>query len=89
MRRRDFIAGVGGVALSPLVARAQQSSRIRRIGALMTGDEGDQAGQSFRTAFEQGLQKLGWTDGSNVGIDYRWGAVRDVVGIGVARSPII
>ena len=75
MRRRDFIAGLGGAAMArPLAARAQQPNRMRRIGALTGGIESDQVWQSFRTAFEQALQKLGWTDGRNVWIDYRFGA---------------
>jgi putative ABC transport system substrate-binding protein len=72
MRRREFIAGLGGAAAWPVVARAQQA---RRIGVLMPGTESDQDGQSRVTAFQQGLAKLGWTDARNVQIDYRWGAL--------------
>ena len=72
MKRREFIALLGGAAAAwPLVARAQQS--VRRIGVLFPGAADDQGGQARLTAFLQGLQSLGWTDGRNVRIEYRWG----------------
>jgi putative tryptophan/tyrosine transport system substrate-binding protein len=77
MKRREFIAGLGAAAL-PLAARAQLNDRVRRIGVLMIGDESDPVTQSFIGAFEQGLQKLGWTNGRNVRIEYRWSAAGDV-----------
>ena len=82
MRRRDFIAGLGGAAAVgraawPLTARAQQPSRIRRIGMLMQGDESDAVEGSYRAVFVQGLQRLGWSDGANVRIDYRWAGAGD------------
>jgi putative ABC transport system substrate-binding protein len=74
MRRRDFITLLGGAAVAwPLTARAQQQAgKIRRIGVLMGFPEGDQHGQAFVAALRQGLQSLGWIEGSNVRIDYRW-----------------
>ena len=73
MRRRDFIKFISGVAASwPLVARAQQPERIRRIGSL-TGIADDPIMQPRLAAFLQALQQLGWTDGDNVRVDYRWG----------------
>jgi putative ABC transport system substrate-binding protein len=73
MRRREFVTLVGGAAvLWPLAVRAQQPDRMRRIGAL-AGIEDDAEGQARFTAFQQGLQQLGWTDGGNVRIDYRFG----------------
>jgi ABC-type uncharacterized transport system substrate-binding protein len=57
------------------VARAQQTERMRRIGVLMAYGESDADGQADVEAFRQGLQKLGWTDGRNLRIDYRWAAV--------------
>jgi len=72
MRRRDFIAGLGGAVAWPLVARAQQPNRVRRIGVLTAGDEDDKASKAFRSGFTQGLEALGWTDGRNVRIDFRW-----------------
>ena len=75
MRRREFITLIGGAAAGwPLAARAQQRERMRRIGVLMTLAADDPEGQARLTAFVQGLQELGWTDGRNVQIDYRWPA---------------
>jgi len=74
MKRRDFIALLGGAAASwPLAARAQQSERLRRIGVLVSAVEGDPRGLEYVTAFAQGLAELGWTVGRNVRIEYRWG----------------
>ena len=74
MRRREFIAALGGAAAWPVVARAQQPDRMRRIGALMNRTAGDPEASSFVGAFAQGLAELGWTIGRNVRIEYRWGA---------------
>jgi putative ABC transport system substrate-binding protein len=79
MRRRAFISLLGGAAaapamLWPLAARAQQPDRTRRIGVLMSLTADDPEGQVRLTAFLQGLQQLGWTDGRNLRIDSRWGA---------------
>jgi len=76
MRRREFIAGLGGVAAAwPLVARAQQGERMRRIAVLPGGwDTDDLRSQPNISAFLQALQQLGWADGRNVKIDYRWPA---------------
>jgi putative ABC transport system substrate-binding protein len=75
MRRREFITLLAGAAAAwPLAARAQPRERMRRIGVLMTLAADDPEGQARLTAFVQGLQELGWTDGRNVQIDYRWPA---------------
>ena len=74
MRRREFISLLGGAAAWPLAARAQQPDRMRRIGGLISLAENDPEGQARIAAFLRGLQQLGWTDGRNVHIDYRWGA---------------
>jgi putative ABC transport system substrate-binding protein len=73
MKRREFI-GFAGIAVAswPLAARAQQPQQTRRIGVLMGWDERDQEAQSNLAAFVQELQRLGWTDGRNMRIDYRW-----------------
>jgi putative tryptophan/tyrosine transport system substrate-binding protein len=66
MKRREFIAGLGSVAAWPLVTRALQADRIRRIGVLMPTDENDPALKTYVSAFTQALADLGWTDGRNV-----------------------
>jgi putative tryptophan/tyrosine transport system substrate-binding protein len=72
MKRREFIAGLGSAAAWPLAARAQQSGRVRRIGALISLPADDPEQLARGTAFEQGLQESGWTVGRNVQIDYRF-----------------
>ena len=73
MQRREFIMLLGGAAAAwPLAARAQQPQQIRRIGVLMGWNETDREAQSNLAAFVQALQQLGWTDGRNMRIDYRW-----------------
>jgi putative ABC transport system substrate-binding protein len=72
LRRREFIAGLGGAAAWPLAARAQQGGRVRRIGVLIGGDETDPVRKTYVSAFTQALVDLGWTDGRNVQIDLRW-----------------
>jgi putative ABC transport system substrate-binding protein len=71
MRRREFIAGLGSTAAWPVVARAQQGDRVRRIGLLHPGDEN--VSKSNVSAFTQALAEFGWTDGRNVRMDLRWG----------------
>jgi putative ABC transport system substrate-binding protein len=72
IQRREFITLLGGAAAWPLAARAQQPSGMRRIGVLMGWDERDREAQSNLAAFVQELGQLGWTDGRNMRIDYRW-----------------
>jgi putative ABC transport system substrate-binding protein len=73
IRRREFIFTLGGAAAAwPLAARAQQGERVRRIGVCMNLAADDPEGQARLTAFAQGLQQLGWTDGRNARIEYRW-----------------
>ena len=73
MKRREFITLVGGVAAAwPLVAIAQES--MRRVGVLLVYPESDPDGQTRLRLFRQGLQELGWIEGRNIRIDYRWGA---------------
>src|SRR5262249_45150785 len=75
IRRRKFLAVLGGAAAWPLAARAQQGERMQRIGVLMAYAENDREYQSHLAAFREELQKLGWTEGRNVQIDYRWAAL--------------
>jgi putative ABC transport system substrate-binding protein len=75
MKRREFITLFGGaVAAWPLAAHAQQTERMRRIGVLMNVAADDPEAQARNVAFLQGLHELGWTDGRDVRIDYRWAA---------------
>jgi putative ABC transport system substrate-binding protein len=73
MKRRAFITLLGGAAAWPLAARAQQPpERMRRIGVLMNLAANDPEAPRRLTAFVQGLNQLGWTEGRNVRIDTRW-----------------
>jgi ABC-type uncharacterized transport system substrate-binding protein len=75
MQRREFITLLGGaVAAWPLAARAQQGERMRRIGVLTSATADDTEFQAWVGAFRQALQELGWTDGRNIHIDYRYTA---------------
>ena len=76
MRRREFITLLCGAAVWPLAARARQPERIRRIGSL-AGTADDPIMQPRLAAFLQALKQLGWTDGDNIRIDYRWGGGDD------------
>ena len=73
MRRREFIAAVGGIAVWPPAARAQQPERVRRIGVLVTLAADDTRARSFVAAFVDALQNLGWVDGRNARVETRWG----------------
>jgi putative ABC transport system substrate-binding protein len=72
--RRKFIGLVGGAAVWPRAARAQQGDRVRRIGVLMNLSESDPSGSKVIGQFRQGLQQSGWAEGRNLLIDIRWGA---------------
>ena len=73
MRRRDFITLLGvATAAWPLSAHAQHPDRIRRIGVLMSFAANDPEAQRRVAAFEKGLRELGWVDGRNVRLEYRW-----------------
>jgi putative ABC transport system substrate-binding protein len=72
IRRREFIATLGGAAVWPVAARAQQGDRVRRIGVLVWGDENDPEQKRRLSAFTQALSDLGWTDRRNVRMDLRW-----------------
>jgi putative ABC transport system substrate-binding protein len=71
LRRRDFVASLGGAAAWPIAVRAQQNDRMRRVAVLMGyGDDPD--AKAMLSAFTQGLRELGWTEGRNLRIDIRW-----------------
>jgi ABC-type uncharacterized transport system substrate-binding protein len=79
--RRQFITLLGGAAAWPLAARAQQPDRMRRIGMLMNRVADDPEAQARLKAFVQGLQQLGWAEGRNVRMDFRY-----FVGVGGLMS---
>jgi putative tryptophan/tyrosine transport system substrate-binding protein len=73
LRRREFIAGLCGAAVaSPGAGLAQAPSRLRRVGVLMHLPENSPEGQARIAAFRGGFERLGWSEGRNVQIDYRW-----------------
>jgi putative tryptophan/tyrosine transport system substrate-binding protein len=75
MRRREFLGAIGGAAaIWPLRASAEQPERMRRIGVLMTVGEKDPEGQARLDALRQGLNQLGWVEGKNLAVEYRWAA---------------
>jgi len=74
MRRREFIALIGGATAAwPLAARTQQREGMRRVGVLTPFPADDAEGQARLTAFALTLQQAGWTLGQNLRLDYRWG----------------
>jgi putative ABC transport system substrate-binding protein len=88
LRRRDFIAALGGAAAWPLAARAQQGDRVRRIGVLLGPDENDPVAKAYLSAFTEALADLGWTEGRNMRMDLRLGGgdgaqalARELVGL--------
>ena len=73
MRRREFLALLGGAAAGwPLAARTQEAERIRRIGVLMSNADSDPEALARIGALELGLEKLGWSKGRNISLNYRW-----------------
>src|SRR5215469_9140230 len=71
MRRREFIAGLGGAVAWPLAARAQQGERVRRVGFLSSGGDADFG--PIRKLMRDELEKLGWIEGRNLRLDFRFG----------------
>src|SRR5258708_23302280 len=76
MKRREFIALLGGAAAWPLAARAQQREQMRRIGVLLPAAADDAEFQARLGAFQQGLQQLGWSIGRTLRIDTRWATAK-------------
>src|SRR6516164_86479 len=74
MRRRTFIAALGGAAVWPRALRAQQGERMQLIGVLMGWPENDPRAGSYLAAFRDALAKLGWREGNNFRIEFRWRA---------------
>jgi putative ABC transport system substrate-binding protein len=74
VRRRAFIAAVGGAAACPLAGYAQQPERMRRVGWLIGYFENDPFARRIVTAFVPALARSGWVEGKNIRIDYRFAA---------------
>jgi putative tryptophan/tyrosine transport system substrate-binding protein len=74
VRRRDFIALGGAAATWPLAARAQQGEQVRRVGVLNLLAQSDPQQQAWDIAFRRRLNELGWVEGRNIDIEYRWAA---------------
>ena len=72
MRRREFIVGLGSAPAWPLAVRAQQAEPMRRVGALFSQAKDDPAFQSTIAVFRERLAMLGWVEGSNLRMDYRF-----------------
>jgi ABC-type uncharacterized transport system substrate-binding protein len=79
VRRREFITLIGSLSVVwPSEARAQQARKVPLVGVLMPFEKGDEEGERRQSAFQNGLEQLGWTNGQNVRIEYRWaGSNRD------------
>ena len=96
MRRREFIAGLGSAPAWPLAARAQQGDRVRRVGALLAGGKDSPVNQSAIAALRERLAMLGWVEGGNLLMDYRFimgdpgraaAYAKELVGVRRKRSP--
>jgi ABC-type uncharacterized transport system substrate-binding protein len=88
IRRRDFVTLLCGTAAAlPLTARAQQLGQARRVGVLMALAQGDPEAQLRAQAFEAGLRALGWVEGRNLRLDYRW--VPDAARLSAQASELV
>jgi putative ABC transport system substrate-binding protein len=89
LKRREFITVLGGAAVWPLAARAQQRDRVHRIGVLMGLAEDDPETKARLAAFRQGLDKRGWLEGRNLEIDYRFAPASSSDQAGAAAQELI
>jgi putative ABC transport system substrate-binding protein len=88
VKRREFIACLGGMALYPLAARAQQREKVRRIGVIMGFAEDDEVWQAYLATFRQRLQDFGWSEGRNIRFDY-WFTGESTERMRVAASEVV
>jgi putative tryptophan/tyrosine transport system substrate-binding protein len=90
MRRREFIAALGGATVAwPLTAGAQQPVRIRRIAVLMSFAESDAHGVANLSELARGLRELGWIDGRNVQMEVRWWGSGDIARIQILVKELV
>jgi putative tryptophan/tyrosine transport system substrate-binding protein len=73
MRRREFVAALGGAAALPVVARAQQAEQMRRVGVLMPFHNDDPDGHAEMAALRRGLAEHGWIEGRTIDVGVQWG----------------
>jgi ABC-type uncharacterized transport system substrate-binding protein len=74
MRRRQFFSLAGGACIWPLATHAQQTAQIRRVGAGLALSARDAEIQARIAAFRKELERLGWQEGRNIHVEYRWAA---------------
>src|SRR5436190_958122 len=74
MRRRDFMAGLGGTAAWSIAVKARDGEQIRSVGVLMNSMASDTEYQSWLAVFVQSQRQLGWIEGQNLRLDVRWSA---------------
>jgi putative ABC transport system substrate-binding protein len=86
LRRRELIAALGGTAAWSLAARAQQPDRMRRIGLLMATAEDDPETKLRLAGLQQGLEKLGWSEGRNIHLDKRFASAPSEIRQGSSRK---
>ena len=86
LRRREFIAGLGGAAAWPLTTRAQRRGRLRHVGIHLSSMADDPVFQTWVGAFQQGLAQSGWIIGRNVHIDPRWAEPEPMTFVGTRRN---
>ena len=72
MKRREFITLLGGAAVWPFASLAQQPERMRRLGVLMSPREDDPEAPVRVSTLTKGLEDLGWSEGRNIHVDFRW-----------------
>ena len=86
MKRRDFVALIGGAAAWPLAARAQQPARVRTIGFLLPGGSRTTVMRAQLEAFRQGLKEYGWIEGHNISVEYRFAEGKEDALAGIAAE---
>jgi putative tryptophan/tyrosine transport system substrate-binding protein len=89
IRRRDFIAGLGGAVAWPLAARTQQRSAIARVGVLLRYADSDPETKGLLAGFRQGLEKRGWQEGRNIQLDFGLGVLEDPAAITTAAKELL
>jgi putative ABC transport system substrate-binding protein len=87
-RRRDFITLLGGAAAWPLAARAQQGERVRHVGVLSISGSGEIGPVTVIRLLRDELEKLGWIEGRNLRLDFRFGS-GDAIQTGALAADLV